>query len=55
MINKDTDNKLPIYKLTSKNKQPSSIKPEGYTHPLTQIKTTEKNFLHLKQAQWHTA
>ncbi len=33
----------------------SSLKPEGYIHPLAQIKTTEKNFLHLKQAQWHTA
>ena len=33
----------------------SSLRPEGYTHSLTQIKATEKNFLHLKQAQWHSA
>jgi len=32
----------------------SSIKPEGYNHAIAQIKITEKNFLHLKQAQWHT-
>lgn len=33
----------------------SSLRVEGYNHPLVQIKTTEKNFLHLKTAQWHTA
>jgi hypothetical protein len=32
----------------------SSIKPEGYTNSIPQIKITEKNFLHLKQAQWYT-
>ena len=31
----------------------SSKKPEGYKHPITQIKISEKNFLHLKQPQWH--
>ena len=33
----------------------SSVKMKGFTHPLTQIKTTEKNFLHLKVPTWHSA
>ena len=31
----------------------SSTKPEGYNNPISQIKIAEKNFLHLKQPQWH--
>ena len=33
----------------------SSLKSEGFSQPLTQVKVTEKNFLHLKTAQWHSA
>ncbi|MAG39564.1 hypothetical protein CMI41_01170 [Candidatus Pacearchaeota archaeon] len=33
----------------------SSIRPEGFNNPIPQLKLTEKNFLHLKQAQWHSA
>lgn len=33
----------------------SSIRRDGFSHPLVQIKTTEKNFLHLKVPQWHGA
>ena len=31
----------------------SSIIREGFTNPICQIKFSEKNFLHLKQAHWH--
>ena len=31
----------------------SSVILEGYTNPISQIKILEKNFLHLKQPQWH--
>ena len=32
----------------------SSIRREGFTHSFPQVKVTENNFLHLKQAHWYT-